>query len=49
MKRICVYCGARCGKRAEYAAAADALGGELARRGIGLVYGGGKRGLMGRV
>jgi len=49
MKRICVYCGARSGKRAEYAAAAEALGGELARRGIGLVYGGGSRGLMGRV
>ena len=49
MKRICVYCGARAGNRAEYASAAEALGRELAQRGIGLVYGGGSRGLMGRV
>lgn len=49
MKRICVYCGSNSGKRAGYRAAAEALGGEMVRRGIGLVYGGGRLGLMGRI
>jgi uncharacterized protein (TIGR00730 family) len=49
MKRICVYCGSSLGNRAEYAEAAMTLGGLLARRGIGLVYGGGNVGLMGIV
>ena len=49
MKRICVYCGARSGKRTDYLTAADALGNELLERGIGLVYGGGRIGLMGRI
>jgi len=44
---ICVYCGANSGNRPEYAALARAFGTELARRGISLVYGGGKVGLMG--
>ena len=47
MKRICVFCGSKRGKRVEYVDAANALGDELARRGIGLVYGGGQIGLMG--
>ena len=47
MTRICVYCGSSAGARAEYAAAARELGGALADRGIGLVYGGGNVGLMG--
>ena len=47
MTRICVYCGSSAGARAEYAAAARELGGALADRGIGLVYGGGNIGLMG--
>ncbi|MFV0665844.1 TIGR00730 family Rossman fold protein [Denitromonas sp.] len=46
-KRLCVFCGARHGKRPEYAAAAQALGRTLAERGIELVYGGGNVGLMG--
>lgn len=46
IKRICVYCGSSAGRRPEYAAAASALGQELARRGIGLVYGGASVGLM---
>jgi uncharacterized protein (TIGR00730 family) len=45
--RICVFCGSSSGRRPAYAAAARDLGGLLARRGIGLVYGGGKVGLMG--
>jgi len=49
MKRICVYCGARAGARAEYLRAAEALGEALAARGIGLVYGGGGAGMMGRI
>ncbi|MCC6321668.1 MAG: TIGR00730 family Rossman fold protein [Phycisphaerales bacterium] len=46
---LAVYCGASKGKNAEYAAAARALGGVMAARGIGLVYGGGRVGLMGEV
>jgi hypothetical protein len=47
MKRICVFCGSSPGSRPEYRAAAEELGAELVRRNIGLVYGGGKVGLMG--
>jgi len=47
MKRICVFCGSSAGSRPEYRAAAEEMGSELARRSIGLVYGGGIVGLMG--
>jgi uncharacterized protein (TIGR00730 family) len=47
MRRICVFCGSSAGNRPEYRAAAEELGAELARRGTGLVYGGGNVGLMG--
>jgi uncharacterized protein (TIGR00730 family) len=47
MRRLCVFCGSSTGSRPEYAAATLALAAELARRGIGLVYGGGAIGLMG--
>ena len=47
MTRVCVFCGSAAGARPEYAEAARALAAELARRGIGLVYGGGSVGLMG--
>lgn len=47
MNRICVYCGSSPGARPEYRAAAETLGRTLARRGLGLVYGGGRVGLMG--
>src|SRR5260221_12430800 len=47
MKRVCVFCGANAGTRAEYGLAAQGLAGVLARRGLGLVYGGGNVGLMG--
>jgi len=47
LQRICVFTGSRPGARAEYGAAARALGSALAGRGIGLVYGGGNVGLMG--
>jgi uncharacterized protein (TIGR00730 family) len=49
MKRICVFCGSSNGVSEYYGAAASALGRELARRGIGLVYGGASIGLMGKV
>ena len=47
--QVCVYCGSRPGGDPAYAAAAYALGHGLAARGIGLVYGGGKIGLMGKL
>jgi uncharacterized protein (TIGR00730 family) len=44
---ICVFAGSRTGARTEYADAARRLGRALVERGYGLVYGGGKVGLMG--
>jgi uncharacterized protein (TIGR00730 family) len=49
LRRITVFCGSNAGHDRAYADAARALGTELAARGIGLVYGGGKVGLMGVV
>jgi uncharacterized protein (TIGR00730 family) len=49
LKRICVFCGSSPGARPEYAAAARALGALLAQRRIGLVFGGGKVGMMGQL
>ena len=46
-KRICVFCGSSPGARPCYAAAATSLARHLAAQGIGIVYGGGKVGLMG--
>jgi len=45
--RICVYCGSNAGTNPHYARAARELGELFATRGLGLVYGGGKVGLMG--
>lgn len=47
IRRVCVFCGSSRGTRADYGKAAEAIGRALARRGIGLVYGGGRVGLMG--
>src|ERR671932_40439 len=47
MRRLCVYAGSNAGARPEYARAAEELARELVARGIGLVYGGGRVGLMG--
>ena len=49
MRRVCVFCGASSGRLPAYADAARAVGSALARRGVGLVYGGGRVGLMGAV
>jgi uncharacterized protein (TIGR00730 family) len=46
---ICVFCGSRVGLDPEYAAAARNVGDALVRHGAGLVYGGGRVGLMGIV
>ena len=47
MRRLCVFCGSSLGHNKAYAEMAEAMGALLARRGIGLVYGGGNVGLMG--
>ena len=44
---VCVYCGSSVGSNSSYSVAARLLGGELVKRGISLVYGGGSVGLMG--
>lgn len=49
MDRICVYCGSSEGRDPAYVDAARDLGRTLADRGIGLVYGGGRVGMMGVV
>jgi hypothetical protein len=46
MKRICLFSGSSPGARPEYAEAARAMGRELAARGLELVYGGARIGLM---
>ena len=47
MQRLCVFSGSSPGRHPDYLRAAERLGGELAERGIGLVYGGASVGLMG--
>jgi uncharacterized protein (TIGR00730 family) len=49
MQRVCVFCGASSGRGTAYLEAARAFGSEVARRGLGLVYGGGRVGLMGEL
>ncbi|MDT7933077.1 MAG: TIGR00730 family Rossman fold protein [Sphingomonadaceae bacterium] len=49
MNALAVYCGSSPGVDPAFADAARTVGAELARRGIGLVYGGGRLGLMGIV
>jgi uncharacterized protein (TIGR00730 family) len=45
--RLCIFCGSSPGARPDYAAATEELAQLLARRGIGVVYGGASVGLMG--
>ena len=47
--RIAIYCGSSGGTNRLYREAAAAVAGFLAEQGIGIVYGGGKVGLMGAV
>jgi uncharacterized protein (TIGR00730 family) len=49
MKSICVFCGSSDSVHADYLAAARTMGHVLAERGLRLIYGGGKTGLMGAV
>jgi uncharacterized protein (TIGR00730 family) len=49
LRSICVFCGASTGRAPAYRDAAAAVGADLAARGIRLVYGGGRLGLMGAV
>lgn len=44
---VCVYCGSSPGDRPVFLDAANTLGRTLAERNIEIVYGGGRRGLMG--
>ncbi len=48
-KSICVYCGSKAGLGETYLREAGVFGSAIARRGMGLVYGGGNVGLMGAV
>ncbi len=47
LQRVAVYCASNDGARPEYLAAATALGTLMAERGLTVVYGGGRVGLMG--
>ena len=49
MERVCVFCGASSGRLTAYATVARAFGEAVAARGLGLVFGGGRVGLMGAV
>jgi len=49
MKRICVFCGSNDGADPIFIKTAEEVGRFLARRGIELVYGGGRVGLMGKI
>jgi len=47
MRRVCVFCGAHIGRGRRFVDVAADLGRALARRGLGLVYGGASVGCMG--
>lgn len=49
MKQVCIFCGSYPGTQPVYMTAAHAMGMGLAKRNLGLVYGGGRVGLMGAV
>ena len=49
MKRLAVYCGSASPEDPRYIELATEVGASLAARGIGVVYGGGRLGLMGAV
>jgi uncharacterized protein (TIGR00730 family) len=49
IKSICIFCGSSDSVHADYLTAARLMGVTLAEKGIRLIYGGGKTGLMGAV
>ncbi len=46
-RRVAVFCGSACGVNPVFREEASALGSAIAKAGLGLVYGGASRGLMG--
>ena len=49
LQRVCIFCGSSTGARPEYRAAAAEVAIQLAKRNVGIVFGGGCVGLMGVV
>jgi len=49
LKRLAVYCGSATGNRPEFAEAARETAAAMSNRGVDLVYGGGRLGLMGLI
>jgi uncharacterized protein (TIGR00730 family) len=49
LRRVCIFCGSSTGARPEYRAAAEEVAFQLAKRNVGIVFGGGCVGLMGVV
>ncbi len=49
IKNLAVFCGSKAGHNPLYMAEATLLGNSMAANGIGLVYGGGGKGLMGAI
>lgn len=49
LKAIAIFCGSKSGHNEAYIKAAQALGSLLAQKGLEMIYGGGKNGLMGCV
>ncbi len=49
LRRVCVFCGSSTGDLPAYREATEQLAREMVARGIGLVFGGGRVGLMGRL
>lgn len=49
MRSVCIFCGSRPGSRPDYTEAARETGAALGARGVRLVFGGGRVGLMGIV
>lgn len=49
LRRLCVFCGSSPGRDPAFRRQAEAMGAALAERRVGLVYGGGRVGLMGAV
>ena len=47
MKKVCVYCGSRIPNNLKIINTAKQIGHALAEHGFGLVFGGGKVGIMG--
>lgn len=47
LRRLCVFCGSNAGREPGYRRLAEGLARTLAGRGVGIVYGGGRVGLMG--